>query len=158
MKTILFGVVAMALTVSMGVSRAQGSDTKPEGLASTVTETKVGVPDISIAVLKKAIADKTVLLIDCNGSKRYASGHIPGAIDFATASADLASKLPTDKAALVVAYCGGPMCHAYKAGVEAAETLGYTNVKHFSGGISGWKKAGEKVETAAQCSTCSCAK
>jgi len=56
--------------------------------------------------------------------------------------------LPADKAALVVAYCGGPKCMAYQAGADAAMKLGYTNVKHFPGGISGWKKAGEKCEKA----------
>jgi rhodanese-related sulfurtransferase len=106
------------------------------------------VPDISLTDLKKAIADKNVVLVDCNGSKSYANGHIPGAIDFEVAKDTLAQSLPKDKAALVVAYCGGSKCGAYKAGADAATKLGYTNVKHFSGGISGWKTAGEKVEAA----------
>ena len=107
-----------------------------------------GVPEISLDDLKKAVAEKKVVLIDCNGSESFAKGHIPGAIDFEAAKADLAKLLPPDKTALVVAYCGGPKCGAYKAGAEAATKLGYTNVKHFAGGISGWQKAGEKMETA----------
>jgi rhodanese-related sulfurtransferase len=55
--------------------------------------------------------------------------------------------LPADKNALVVAYCGGPACNAYKEGAKAAEELGYTNVKHFKGGISGWKASGAAVES-----------
>ena len=35
---------------------------------------------------------------------------------------------------------------AYKEAVVAAKKLGYTNVKHLSAGIHGWKDAGEKVE------------
>ena len=105
-----------------------------------------GVPEISLDDLKKAVAEKKVVLIDCNGSESFAKGHIPGAIDFEAAKADLAKLLPQDKTALVVAYCGGPMCGAYKAGAEAAAKLGYANVKHFAGGISGWQKAGEKME------------
>ena len=65
-----------------------------------------------------------------------------------TAMEDLAKSLPADKAALVVAYCGSEKCSAYKAGVDAATKLGYTNVKHFSGGLAGWTKAGEKLATA----------
>ncbi|MEZ5387081.1 MAG: rhodanese-like domain-containing protein [Prosthecobacter sp.] len=103
-------------------------------------------PDISIADLKQAIADKTVTVIDVNGSASYANGHVPGAIDFGTSKADLASKLPADKGALVVAYCGGPKCSAYKAAANAASQLGYTNVKHLSAGISGWKAANEALE------------
>ena len=36
----------------------------------------------------------------------------------------------------------------YKTAAEKAVALGYTNVKHLSAGISGWKEAGEKVEKA----------
>jgi rhodanese-related sulfurtransferase len=103
-------------------------------------------PDISIDDLKKAIADGKVAVIDVNGSSSYASGRVPGAIDFASEKDALASKLPADKSTLVVAYCGGPSCSAYKAGAKKAEELGYTNIKHLSAGISGWKKAGEKLE------------
>jgi rhodanese-related sulfurtransferase len=101
--------------------------------------------DISFADLTKAIADKTATIIDVNGSDSFASGRIPGAIDF-EATKDLASKLPADKSALIVAYCGGPSCGAWKQGAKAAKALGYTNVVHFSGGISGWKSAGGTVE------------
>ncbi|MEK0451454.1 MAG: hypothetical protein RL088_3722 [Verrucomicrobiota bacterium] len=103
--------------------------------------------DISIADLKKAIDEKKVTIIDVNGSSSYKAGHVPGAIDFSANKADLASKLPADKDALIVAYCGGPSCSAYKAAASAAEKLGYKNVKHLSAGISGWKSAGEKLET-----------
>lgn len=103
-------------------------------------------PDISIADLKKAIADKTVTVIDVNGAASYARGHVPGAINFATEKDNLAAKLPSDKGALVVAYCGGPACSAYKAAANKASELGYTNVKHLSAGISGWLQAGEATE------------
>lgn len=103
-------------------------------------------PDISIAELKKAIAEKKVTVLDVNGSASYAKGHIPGAIDFKASKGDIASKLPSDKSSLVVAYCGGPTCGAYAAGAKAAKELGYTNVKHLSAGISGWLQAGEATE------------
>ncbi|NJL19205.1 MAG: rhodanese-like domain-containing protein [Bdellovibrionaceae bacterium] len=104
------------------------------------------VGDISHEELKAAIASKQVVLLDVNGSSSYAAGHIPGAIDFEVAHADLAKHLPAEKDALIVAYCGSPACKAYLRGAKAAMALGYTNVKHYSGGISGWKKAKEEVE------------
>ena len=103
-------------------------------------------PDISINELKSAIAEKKVTVVDVNGSDSYKAGHIPGAIDFQSAKADFASKLPADKGAFVVAYCGGPTCGAYAAAAKAATALGYTNVKHLSAGISGWKDAGAPLE------------
>lgn len=103
-------------------------------------------PDISIDDLKKAISEGKVAVIDVNGSASYANGRVPTAIDFAAEKENLAAKLPADKSTLVVAYCGGPSCSAYKAAAKKAEALGYTNVKHLSAGISGWKKAGENLE------------
>jgi rhodanese-related sulfurtransferase len=105
-------------------------------------------PDISINELKSAMTAKQVTLLDVNGSDSYKKGHIPGAIDFMASKDKLASMLPQDKNALVVAYCGGPKCQAYQAAAKAAEKLGYTNVKHLVAGISGWQEAGEKVQRA----------
>ena len=103
-------------------------------------------PDISIAELQTAIKEKKVTVLDVNGSDSFKAGHIPGAIDFRATKAEIAKALPADKNALVVAYCGGPTCNAYAAAAKAAQELGYTNVKHLSAGISGWKEAGAPLE------------
>ncbi len=105
-------------------------------------------PDITLADLKKEIAAKQVTVIDVNGAESYKAGHIPGAIDYIAVKDDLASKLPSDKNALIVAYCGSPKCGAYAKAAQAAKDLGYTNVKHYSGGIAGWKEAGEPTQAA----------
>ena len=105
-------------------------------------------PDISISEVKAAIKAKKVVLIDVNGSESYAKRHVPTALDFDAVEKDLAKHLPADKDALIVAYCGGPKCKAYQAAANAAEKLGYKNVKHMSAGISGWVDAGEKTEKA----------
>lgn len=118
------------------------------GLAFSVTAFAGDFADITIPELKKAIASKSVTVIDVNGSDSYKAGHIPTAIDFAKAGDTLEKSLPADKNALVVAYCGGPKCKAYQAAAKKAKELGYTNVKHLSAGISGWKEAGEKTESA----------
>ncbi|MBI5774946.1 MAG: rhodanese-like domain-containing protein [Verrucomicrobia bacterium] len=103
-------------------------------------------PDVSIAEVKEAIAAKKATVIDVNGSKSFAKGRVPTAIDYASVKGKLASALPKDKNALVIAYCGGPSCKAYQAAAKEAEALGYKNVKHMSAGISGWLQAGEKTD------------
>ncbi|MEW6307255.1 MAG: rhodanese-like domain-containing protein [Verrucomicrobiota bacterium] len=103
-------------------------------------------PDISIQELKTAIEKGNVTVIDVNSPASYKNGHIPTATHFSKDK--LASVLPKDKNALVVAYCGGPSCQAYTAAAKAAKEMGYKNVKHLSAGISGWKAAGEKMEKA----------
>lgn len=102
-------------------------------------------PDISIAELKKAIAEKKVTVIDVNGADSFKAGHIPTAVDFTAVKGNLAASLPKEKDALVVAYCGSPSCSAYTSAANAAKKLGYTNVKHLSAGISGWKAAKEDL-------------
>ena len=104
-------------------------------------------PDISIKDLQAAIKDGKVAVIDVNGAGSFKKGHIPTAIHLSSTK-DLSKALPKDKKTLIVAYCGGPGCRAYKRGASAAEKLGYTNVKHLSAGISGWKKAGADVAKA----------
>jgi len=104
------------------------------------------VTDITIPELKAAIAAHKVVLLDANGSESWQKGHIAGALNFEADSAKLATLLPPDKTAIIVAYCGGPKCVAYKAAAAAAVKLGYTNVKHLPDGIKGWIKAGEPVE------------
>jgi rhodanese-related sulfurtransferase len=106
-------------------------------------------PDISQDQLKQAISEKAVVLLDANGSDSFKAGHIPGAIDFDANQDRLASLLPADKNALIVAYCGGEQCTAYKAAAAAAVKLGYTNVKHFAPGINGWKNSGQATEPGA---------
>src|SRR6185436_9289566 len=103
-------------------------------------------PDISIKELKSAIESKKVFLVDVNGTESWQGGHIPGAINFEANSETFAKVLPQDKDALIVAYCGGPKCMAYQAAAKAAKKLGYTNVKHLSAGISGWKEASQTLE------------
>lgn len=115
-------------------------------LSSLVSLAAEKFPDIAHDELKKAIEEKKVVLIDVNGTESYKAGHIPGAINFQEAKSELASKLPENKDALVVAYCGNEQCGAYQAAAKKAKELGYTNVKHYSKGIAGWKKAGEKTE------------
>lgn len=117
---------------------------KKEEVKKEDAKTEVKVENISIEDLKKAIAEKKVVLLDCNGDESFAKGHIPTAIN--CKAADFESKLPADKAALVVAYCGSEKCTAWKGGASKLSKLGYTNVKHFSGGLKGWTEGGGSLE------------
>jgi rhodanese-related sulfurtransferase len=103
-------------------------------------------PTITISDLKTAMASTKVVLLDANGTESWQSGHIPGAIDFSANKESLATLLPQDKDVLVVAYCANPQCPAYRQAAAAAKKLGYTNIKHLTAGIMGWKDAGEKTE------------
>lgn len=105
---------------------------------------KAAYEKISYDDLKKAIEEKKVFLVDCNGDKSYAEGRIPSALN--CKAADFDAKLPTDKAALIVAYCGSEKCTAWKGGASKLSKLGYTNIKNFEGGLKGWTAAGGTLE------------
>ena len=97
--------------------------------------------DISIQDVKAAAEAKSAVIIDANSPASYNIGHVPGALSWAQIKNDLAAKLPADKNALIIAYCGNPKCGAYLQAAKAAEKLGYTNIKHMSAGIAGWNAA-----------------
>ncbi|HEY6166442.1 MAG TPA: rhodanese-like domain-containing protein [Verrucomicrobiae bacterium] len=103
-------------------------------------------PDISITEVKALLGTKKATIIDANSAATYKSGHIPGAVAYAPGK--LAEALPKQKDALIIAYCGSPKCTAYSKAAKEAQKLGYTNIKHLSAGIAGWKEAGEKTEKA----------
>ena len=139
-RSFTFGLAALCATFAVALSAAVAAEPKaPE---------KYPYPDVSVKELKTAIEKKQVVVIDANGTDSFKQGHIPSAIDFEANAEKLEKVLPKEKDALIVAYCGGPQCMAYQAAAKKAKALGYTNVKHLSAGISGWKGAGEKVETA----------
>jgi rhodanese-related sulfurtransferase len=102
--------------------------------------------DISINDVNKLAESKSAVIIDVNGDDSFKAGHVPGALNFAAIKDNLDRSLPKKKDALIIAYCGNPKCGAYLKAAKAAEKLGYTNIKHMSAGISGWKEAGMKTE------------
>lgn len=107
-------------------------------------------PEVTLDELKGLVESKSGTIVDANTDKMYAEGHIPGAVSYAAHKKDLTKALPADKNTAIVAYCGGTMCTAWEAAAKDLKKLGYTNVKHFKGGISGWKAAGLPTETVAK--------
>ncbi|MGE5184905.1 MAG: rhodanese-like domain-containing protein, partial [Acidobacteriota bacterium] len=64
---------------------------------------------ITVDQLDKDLAAKAATPVDCNGdATRKHMGTIPGAILVSDEDKYDASALPTDKAAKLVFYCGGP--------------------------------------------------
>ena len=138
--------VAIALSAT---SLAQASDKKLEAKKQEAAiQNSSGHQEVSLDELKKLIEAKSVFLIDANSGKTFDKGHLPGAVSFTKNEKDFTGLLPADKSALLVAYCGGPMCSAWEDAAEVATKAGYTNIKHFKGGLKGWKSAGLSLEMA----------
>ena len=97
--------------------------------------------DITPADVLAAANAKSAVIIDANSPDSYKEGHVPGALSWTAIQKNLADSLPTDKNALIIAYCGNPHCPAYLRAAKAAQKLGYTNIKHMAAGIDGWNEA-----------------
>ena len=124
---------------------------KAEALGYTnIAVYAAGMPDwkkngqlqsVSAEYVKKAIAKKSAIIFDARPLKRkYAKGHVPGALGMPTSQFDkMTDLLPADKAAELVFYCGGMKCKLSVKSAMKAKALGYTNVKVFQGGYPEWK-------------------
>ena len=81
-----------------------------------------------------------VMLIDARPYKpKYITGHIPMAVSIPDSQFDkMTDKLPANKNALLIYYCGGVKCKLSHKSAMKAEKLGYTNVKVFAEGYPVW--------------------
>ncbi|WP_281648705.1 rhodanese-like domain-containing protein [Parendozoicomonas sp. Alg238-R29] len=120
----------------------------PQPLSETWKLYNDRYPAIQLPELKKAIDDKTVTLIDANSPETYSKGHIPGALSLpALIKKEETRTLPSNKAELIVVYCGGPQCSAWFKAADYAVKQGYRTVRHYKGGLKEWKEKGESLET-----------
>lgn len=94
-------------------------------------------PEVSKTELMTIVQNGSALIIDVNSNEEYSKTHVPGAVHFEN-EASLAQTLPRDKTKMIVTYCGGPKCGAWKKAAFKACKMGYTNVAHYKGGISEW--------------------
>ncbi len=104
------------------------------------------IPDISSQGLKGVVASGQATLLDISGPASFQAGHIPGAIDFVTNKDSLDAHLPPDPNSLIIIYCHREACPDYTSAAAAVMDLGYTNVKFYEPGLTGWIKAGGAVE------------
>jgi rhodanese-related sulfurtransferase len=102
-------------------------------------------PEISLDELKNLINSKTATIIDANAESTFDKGRIPTSVSYIKNKTNFAAILPADKNALLVAYCGGPMCKAWEEPAKFAKSMGYTNIKHFKGGLKVWKDSGNEL-------------
>lgn len=147
MKKIALSILFMALTSAYADATTTTTTTNNATTDATTTATTINCKDennypiVSKADVQALLQDKTTVVFDVNGKDSYKKAHIPGAIDFVTHEKSFAKYLPQDKKAPIIAYCGGPMCSAWKKAAEKACNMGYTNIKHYKDGIAGWTKS-----------------
>jgi rhodanese-related sulfurtransferase len=145
------------LALSLLLAACGGGSSSTE-TASTSTETETSGTEATAAEAFNVLtveevaagiapeASTRLAVFDANDRETYDAGHVPGAtwVHYDSVTAEV---LPADTSAPVVFYCGGPTCGAAPTAAETAISLGYTNVSVMRAGISGWREAGQPVET-----------
>jgi len=106
---------------------------------------------IPLAQLRSEIGDPKTIILDARAAPFYQQGHIPGALnlsrdDFAADYRRLRLTLDASKNTSIVVYCSGGDCHDSRMVASALLSLGFTQVRVYTGGWSGWTEAGLPVE------------
>lgn len=106
---------------------------------------------ISLDQFRNVVGDHQTIILDARAAPFYQQGHIPGALnlsrdDFAADYRRLRPTLDASKDKSIVIYCSGGDCHDSRMVASALLSLGFSEVRVFTGGWSGWTEAGLPVE------------
>jgi rhodanese-related sulfurtransferase len=104
------------------------------------SDSKASPREIGHDELRKAIGDGSVTVVDVREPHEFAGGHIPGAINLPL-SRFKPNQIPAGKAPVLICQAGG---RSGKALLQA-HAAGATHVRHYPGGMNGWRARGGEV-------------
>ena len=84
--------------------------------------------------LQQAHLKGTCTVVDVREAHEYASGHIPGAVNHPLSQFDPA-RIPQDKPVVLICQAGSRS----NAALKRARAAGRQDVRHYPGGMSGWR-------------------
>lgn len=101
------------------------------------------IREITREELKEKLSHpKKSVLLEALAPEDYRQAHLPGALNMPPNQVGrLASELIPNKDFEVIVYCAGLTCHASDQVAHELLALGYTNVRHYSGGKCDWMEA-----------------
>ncbi|HEY0331685.1 MAG TPA: rhodanese-like domain-containing protein [Rhodopseudomonas sp.] len=79
-------------------------------------------------------------MVDVREAREYASGHISGAVNLPLSCFD-AARIPTSKPIVPICQAGGRSATA----LRRARAAGRLDVRHYPGGMSGWRSRNGSV-------------
>lgn len=106
--------------------------------------------EISREEIQRRLHDPSLVVVDALPASSYADGHIPGArnLPLTDIPARVAEVLP-DRAAEIAVYCGSVTCPVAEQAIGKLHALGYTNLRHYHGGLADWRESGGPLEGSA---------
>jgi len=99
-----------------------------------------------------AVDGRSVLILDARPSVFFENGHVPGALnlardEFAHDYRALTGVLQAAHDKPIIVYCSGGDCHDSRLVANALLSLGFGDVRVFTGGWDAWSAAGLPVST-----------
>lgn len=83
------------------------------------------------------------------GAAYFEAGHLPGALNLPLEGfAESAARALPDKSAPIVVYCASATCQNSHIAQRKLASVGYQNVRVYSGGKAAWKEAGLSLSIA----------
>lgn len=101
-------------------------------------------PELSVEEAAELIAQGEAVVIDVNPRRRWASGHLPGAINLDPAEFTTA-QIPGGMDATLIFYCSDGGGAASRFAAQRAAKLGFTHVFIMPAGLRGWMAAGHRA-------------
>jgi rhodanese-related sulfurtransferase len=119
------------------------------GLTTLVTASPFKIAPAATVGLQEfhsAVESKSALILDARPSVFFEQGHVAGALNLArdAFARDYRQLAPVLKSATdkpVIVYCAGGDCHDSRLVANALMSLGFSNVRVFTGGWEEWSKA-----------------
>ena len=106
-------------------------------------------PELSIAVDELAArlaSSHPPLVAEILGASYFEQGHLPGAINLPLEGfVENARRALPDKSAPIVVYCASATCKNSDLAATKLRSLGYTNVRVFTGGKAAWTAEGHSL-------------
>ena len=106
---------------------------------------------VALPEFRSAFENKSALILDARSAVFFQKGHVPGALNLArdNFAADYRRLSPTLKGMTdkpIIVYCSGGYCHDSRMVAGALLTLGFEDVKVFTGGWDEWSAANLPVD------------
>jgi rhodanese-related sulfurtransferase len=106
---------------------------------------------VALPEFRTVIDTGSALILDARSAVFFQKGHVPGALNLArdNFAADYRRLSPTLKGKTdkpIIVYCSGGYCHDSKMVAGALLTLGFEDVKVFTGGWDEWSAANLPVD------------
>lgn len=105
------------------------------------------VRDITKDELKDMMdSGESFVLVNVLDPSDFENEHICGSINIPASTIARGALDILNKDDTIILYCSGPKCTASAIAAEKLDTLGFSDIWRFGGGVEEWKKSGYCVE------------